>query len=132
VKYLLDTHTWTWWNARPEALSPKVRQLLSAPEQYDELLLSAISLWEFALLLDQKKLGLSLAPEQWIETALDMPGLRLVPLSPRIACGSIALPEPAPSDPVDRALAATARDENAVLLTCDSALHQYPHIRTLW
>lgn len=46
VKYLLDTHTWIWWHMRPERLSKPVHTFLADPTQYEERLLSAISLWE--------------------------------------------------------------------------------------
>jgi len=55
MKYLLDTHTWIWWNMNPKRLSAKVKRLISEPTRYEELLLSAISPWEFCKLLDKKK-----------------------------------------------------------------------------
>ncbi len=45
MKYILDTHVWIWWHMHPRNLSTKVKALLSTPEQYDEILLSAISPW---------------------------------------------------------------------------------------
>ncbi len=47
MKYLLDTHTWVWWNMRPQNLSRKVAKLIAHEDDFDELLLSAISPWEF-------------------------------------------------------------------------------------
>ena len=41
MKYLLDTHTWVWWNMRPQNLSRKVTKLIENADSYDELLLSA-------------------------------------------------------------------------------------------
>ena len=79
MKYLLDTHTWIWWNMRPQNLSQRVKILIS---KYDELLLSAISPWEFSKLLEKGRLGISCHPEEWIKLALDMPKIRLVHLSP--------------------------------------------------
>ena len=55
MKYILDTHVWIWWHMHPEMLSAKVKSLLSTPERYEELLLSAISPWEFSKLLEKKK-----------------------------------------------------------------------------
>jgi PIN domain nuclease of toxin-antitoxin system len=52
MKYLLDTHTWIWWNMNPKKLSKKVKKLIHDTEGYDELLLSAISPWEFSKLLE--------------------------------------------------------------------------------
>lgn len=132
VKYVLDTHVWIWWNARPEKLSVRVRDLLSSPKAYEELLLSAISPWEFSKLLEKGKIGISCNPEEWIAEALEMPKLRLVPLSPAIAYRSTSLPPPFPGDPADQIVVATAREENATVITKDKLIAKYPHVRTLW
>jgi len=132
LKYLLDTHTWVWWNARPDALSPAVRELLSDPAACNELLLSAISVWELCKLLEKGKIGLSLPVEDWIRQALDAPGLRLVPLTPRIAYRSTVLPGPFHQDPADQIIIATAREENATILTRDARILGYRHAQSLW
>ena len=132
MKYILDTHTWIWWNMHPQKLSAKVRSLLSSPEQYDLLLLSAISPWEFSKLLEKKRIGISCNPEEWISEALDMPKLRLVPLTPTIAYRSTSLPQPFNGDPADQIIVATAREENATILTKDGIIQKYEHVRSLW
>jgi len=132
MKLLLDTATWLWWNARPDALSPRIRQLLTGSGRWEELLLSAASLWELCRWLREGKIGLSLEPERWIEQALDLPGLRVVDLSPRILSRAVALPEPAPPDDTDRVLVATAREEDATILTPDPAILTFPHVKSLW
>jgi PIN domain nuclease of toxin-antitoxin system len=132
VTYLLDTHVWIWWNMHPQKLSSRVRALLSAPNRYGELLLSAISLWEFARLLEKGRLAISCDLEEWMDEALQMPKLRLVPLSPSIVCRSTILPQPFHDDPADQILVATARDENAAVLTSDHRIRSYPHCRTVW
>jgi PIN domain nuclease of toxin-antitoxin system len=132
MTYLLDTHVWIWWNMRPQKLSIRVRSLISAVGGHDELLLSAISLWEFAKLLEKGRLAISCDPEAWMEEALQMPRLRLAPLSPPIAFRSTALPQPFHDDPADQILVATARDENAAILTSDRRIRSYPHCRSIW
>ena len=132
MKYVLDTHTWIWWNMHPKQLSPKVRSLLSTPKRYEELLLSAISPWEFSKLLEKGRIGISCNPEEWIAEALAMPKLRLVQLTPTIAYRSTSLPQPFHHDPADQIIAATAREENATVLTKDELLQDYSHVRTLW
>ena len=132
LKYLLDTHTWIWWNMNPTNLSDKVRQLITDSEKYSELLLSAISPWEFCKLLEKKKLGISCSPEEWLKEALDMPNFRLVELTPIIAYRSTSLPQPFHNDPGDQIIVATAREENAILLTKDAKIQQYSHVKALW
>jgi len=132
MKYVLDTHVWIWWHMHPQKLSGKVRALLSAPERYEELLLCAISPWEFSKLLEKGRLGISCNPEEWIAEALDMPKLRVVPLTPTIAYRSTALPEPFNGDPADQIIVATAREENATVITKDKLIQKYKHTRTFW
>ncbi len=132
MKYQLDTHVWIWWMARPEKLSYRARDILSERINYSELLLSAISMWEFCKLVEKGRLKVSCSTREWLGEALDMPGLRLVPLTPSIACDSTSLPGNPGNDPADQIITATARVENATLLTADVKLLEYPHVRTLW
>lgn len=117
---------------RPQRLSTRARKTIADPRQSEELLLSAISLWEFCKLLEKGKLGISCDPETWMAEALDMPRLRVVPLTPRIVYRSTVLPPPFHSDPADQIIAATTREENATLITKDRHLRRYEHVHTLW
>lgn len=132
MRYILDTHTWIWWNMSPEKLSAKVRSILLKPELYSEILLSAISPWEFSKLLEKQRIGISCNPEEWITEALDMPKLRLVPLSPVISYRSTSLPQSFHGDPADQIIVATAREENVTILTKDKLILKYLHVRSLW
>jgi PIN domain nuclease of toxin-antitoxin system len=132
MKYLLDTHVWLWWNARPEALSHKARGLLTSIDEEQELLLSAASVWELCCQIEDGRLGLSTPVEDWIEQALAMPGLRFVPIVPRVAARSTALPGEFEGDSFDRLIATTAREENAALITSDLILRNYPYVKTIW
>jgi PIN domain nuclease of toxin-antitoxin system len=116
----------------PKMLSRRARELVAEPDRYEELLLSAISVWEFCKLLEKGRLGISCDPEEWLSTALAMPKLRLVPLSPPIAYRSTALPGPFSADPADQIIVATAREENATIVTKDDVIRRYTHVRTLW
>jgi PIN domain nuclease of toxin-antitoxin system len=117
---------------RPRNLSRKAAALIGNTDQYSELLLSAISPWEFCKLLEKGRLGISYDPMVWINTALDMPKLRLVHLSPAIAYRSTVLPQPFHSDPADQIIVATAREENATILTKDERILSYEHVQSLW
>ena len=132
MKGLLDTHVWVWWNMVPQKLTRRVRSFISTPSRYEELLLSAISVWEFSKLLEKKRLAISCDPEEWIRVALEMPKLRLVPLSPAIAFRSTRLPGPFHDDPADQIIVATAREENATIVTADERIRAYPHCRSMW
>ncbi len=132
MKYVLDTHVWVWWHMHPKKLSKRVRAIISHPDQYEELLLSAISPWEFSKLLEKKRIGISCDPEKWIREALEMSKLRLVPLTPTLSYRSTTLPPPFHEDPADQIIVATAREEKATVLTKDKLLREYTHVRTVW
>ncbi len=67
-----------------------------------------------------------------MDEALDMPRLRMVPLTPRIAYRSTVLPPPFHSDPADQIIVATAREMNATIVTKDQRVRDYAQVRTLW
>ncbi len=117
---------------QPDRLSTKARDTIANIAGNDELLLSAISPWEFCKLLEKGRLGISCDAQDWLDIALDMSKLRLVPLSPRLAYKSTVLPHPFHNDPADQVIVATTREENATLLTKDGRLLEYKYVRTLW
>jgi len=132
MRYILDTHAWIWWHMSPDKLSRKAQKVIENMKRTNEILLSAISLWEFSKLLEKKRIGISCDPEDWIKSALDMPKLRLAPLSPILAYRSTILPQPFHNDPADQIIVATAREENATILTKDERILAYKHVRSLW
>lgn len=132
MNYVLDTHVWIWWNMRPEALSSKVKAILDDVSGGCRLFLSVLSVWEFSKLLEKGRLKISCPGDAWIQEALKMPMLELVPLSPAIAYQSTILPKPVHDDPADQIIMATARDLGALLVTKDELMHGYPYIKTFW
>jgi PIN domain nuclease of toxin-antitoxin system len=109
-----------------------VKNTILKTDKYDEMLLSAISPWEFCKLIEKGRLAITCDPEEWIKEAMDMPKLRLVPLTPTIAYKSSVLPKPFHDDPADQIIVATAREENATLLTKDERMLNYNHIKCIW
>ncbi len=132
MKYLLDTHTWIWMNVSPERLSPTCASLLESLADPDELLLSGISLWEVCKLVEKNRITLLADLEEWVASALDTPRLRVVPLDFKVFLRSTTLPQPFHSDPADQMIVATARLQDATIVTKDRLLHDYPHVKTLW
>ena len=99
--------------------------------KYEELLLSAISVWEVSKLIEKKRLTLSVDGASWIESALEEPRLRLCELSPKVSWLSTQLPAPFHDDPADQIIVATARLEGATVLTADRLILKYPHVRSI-
>lgn len=107
----MDTHIWIWWHNAPEEIPPEIHDCIRESGPGDELLLSAISPWEFCKLIEKEKIEISCDPRTWMREALDMARLRLVPLSPLIAYKSTVLPPPFHNDPADQIIVATAREK---------------------
>ena len=134
---LLDTHAWIWWTGRPEILPAKVRTLVENAALDFKLSVSVISIWEIATKAALGKLRSDALPpdfsaHEWVERALQTPGLSVLPLSPDVALMSAELPEPFHRDPADRLIVAQARRSRATLVTADRKILGYPHVKTVW
>lgn len=130
--YLMDTHVWVWWHTAPEKLSPAVRDTIINLDATDQLLMSVISVWEVAKLVEKNRLRLRIEIDQWVEQALNMSHFQLLPLSPEIAIESTRLPQPFHQDPSDQMIVASARLFDATVLTVDQQILSYPHVHALW
>lgn len=76
-------------------------------------------MWEVAWLSRRGRIVLDLPVEDWLRVALAKPGMQVSAITPAIVTEAAALDAPMPSDPMDRLIAATARVENAALMTLD-------------
>jgi PIN domain nuclease of toxin-antitoxin system len=123
---LLDTHIWLWYvENEQKRFSRRIEPLVEAAIQRGELLISAISVWEIAVLDAIRRIELAQDVRTWLGRALGFPGVRLRGLSPSIAIESTRLPGAIHRDPADRILIATARLTGAALVTCDERLLAY-------
>lgn len=102
-------------------------------EQNEEtgLGVSIISCWEVAKLVENNRLTLPTPVEAWLEKALQYPGIRLLPLTPRIVVESTELPGDFHRDPADQLIVATARVHGISLATADRKILDYEGARTL-
>jgi PIN domain nuclease of toxin-antitoxin system len=122
---LLDTHVLVWLMEDSTKMSESVYAELDQAADADDLIVSAITPWEIALLVSKGKLRLTRDVGEWMDLALQLPGIRLEPLSPAIAVASTRLPWEVHSDPADRILLATARRLDATLVTVDRLILDY-------
>lgn len=123
---LLDTHVWLWFALGDVGrLAVPVRKKIETAAHGGKLAVSAISVWEIGMLEAKGRIVLGAPCEKWVETALALPGMRLIGLEPEIAVASSRLPGEMHGDPADRMLAATARARDAVLATADERLVEY-------
>lgn len=119
---LLDTHTLIWMVEDHPRLGSETAKALNRAAREDRIAVSAITPWEIALLVSKKRIDLQQDPLEWVNAALSLPGMHLVPLEPGIAVTSTRLPFEMHADPADRILVATARHLGATLVTADHAL----------
>src|SRR5258706_218729 len=80
------------------------------------------------------RLPLSMDRLAWFERLLEIPGVRLAGISPRILVGSSFLPGRPPHDPMDRIIIAIAREGGYRLVTRDKHLLAYAdegHVQAL-
>lgn len=132
---VLDTHVWIWAVEGDRAqLGAGAIDELEAASLRGGVLVSAISVWEVAMLEAKGRLTLSRPLEEWVRAALRAPGVTLLPLSPEIAVESTRLPGSPHGDPADRILVASARVAGARLATRDEGILRYAadgHVRVL-
>lgn len=125
---ILDTHIWVW-NVQGDKRLTKDQQELIRRHESDEIGICAISLWEVAKAVELNRLRLSIPVKDWFVIALDSPGIVLLPLTASIAVESTQLPGNFHKDPFDQLIVATARVFDAPLVTIDSEIIKYPHVK---
>ena len=123
---VLDTHVWVWFvEGDTTELSAEVVEELEEAARTGRLLVSAISVWEVAMLDTKGRLSFTRPVRDWVAAALAIPGIRLLDLSPEISVDSCNLPGNVHGDPADRILAASARVVGGTLATKDAKLLAY-------
>lgn len=129
---VLDTHAWVWFVSNPELLSDPAKKAIEDAIQTEEVFLSAISVWEVALLVAKKRLELSLDVSEWVAGSERLPFFQFIPVDNAVAIRSVNLPQPLHKDPADRIIIATALSIAAPVVTKDEKILGYPHVRTIW
>lgn len=121
---LLDTHTLIWLSTGNSRLGERSRRVIDAGYQEGELAVSAISFWEVAMLVERKRVELSMSVTGWRKDLLGT-GLEEVKASGEIGILAATL-EDFHGDPADRLITATALEEGAQLITADGKILCWP------
>ena len=116
---LLDTHVWIWWLLGDPGLSRTERDALDALPADSRPLISAISLWEFATLVDLGRIQINGSVEDWLKIAASPSTVRVQPITSGIVAEMNRLPASFHRDPADRLIVATARFLKLPLATKD-------------
>jgi PIN domain nuclease of toxin-antitoxin system len=126
-----DTHAWLWWLSGSDELSRDACDAIDRGLEDGALGVSAISVWEAAMLVKKGRLQLALSMADLVAHCEQLTGLSFLPITPRIALASVAL-EPLHADPADRLVAATALSHRAVLVSRDDRLRRLSGLASLW
>lgn len=122
---VIDTHVLVWTMQDDARLGAQARRIIDEMIGKSRILVSAITPWEIAMLVQKGRLALGDEVGRWVDSALSLPGLQLAPLEPSIAVDSVRLPGEFHADPADRIIVATARFHRVPLLTADQAILSY-------
>jgi PIN domain nuclease of toxin-antitoxin system len=116
---VLDTHAWVAWMLGSSDLTAAECSALDRLPPDRRPWLSAISLWEVAMLVDLERLSFDMPLSEWLVQAAHPRTVNLIPITPAIAAGTAALPSTFHRDPADRLIVATCLELDAPLLTHD-------------
>ena len=137
---LIDTHIWIWFaNSSGDLPGSYMKAIQESP---DGVALSIYSCLEVARKVakeafkapEKRTLALGRPVDEWIQAAIRLPGLAVVPLTPEIILQSTRLPDNYNrfnNDPADQLIIATSLVEDLPLMTVDGKITPFSFVN-LW
>lgn len=123
---LLDTHIALWLDSGDDRLRGETRTLIDGCwRSGGAVLLSAVTVWEIALLVDSARMTLDLPVEGWVARFAACPGVETIPLSHTAAARAYRLHPLEHRDPADSLLIATAIERDCPLVTYDGRIARF-------
>jgi len=123
---LLDTHVLIWWRLDSGRLGrSRVRRLQDLESRQKPVAISAITLWEIAMLAARGRIEMTGPADVWLEEIERHPLIEVLPLTARIAAESVRLGPDFHNDPADRIIVATARIHGLPLMTADERIRKW-------
>lgn len=130
MKLLLDTCCIIWAVSEPSALTEKVKVFLTAEDAY--ISVSVISVAELACAVERKRIAIDRHWKSWFRYYIEENGWSVKNITLEIMEEAYSLPDSFHADPADRIITATARLENYTILTADTKILEYPHVKSIW
>lgn len=84
------------------------------------------------MLVAKGRLALTMDIDDWLKTVAAIEGVSFVPVTTDVAVQSVRLPGEFHPDPADRIIVALARHYSASLVTADTMIRAYRHVKTIW
>ena len=127
MKILLDTHTFLWFLDGNSDLSKQARTLIENPEH--EKYISIASFWEIAIKNSLGKLTLDI-PFAELKTEAIKNSFQILPITfeDTLQLGTLPFHH---RDPFDRIIISQAKENNLMLMSCDSNFSLYD-VNLLW
>ncbi|MFN8024739.1 MAG: type II toxin-antitoxin system VapC family toxin [Acidimicrobiales bacterium] len=129
---MLDTHALLWWIAGDKRLSKVAKRSIDRATRID---VSAISLWEVAMLSEKGRIELDRPIGVWANDLAVTPGVSVRPVDAPIAVAAAQLHE-FHGDPADRLIVATVIDSRVALVTKDDRIRTWAsssaRVNTVW
>lgn len=129
---LLDSHAWIRGASNKDALSKRAASAIRRHERSGGVGISAISLWEAALLHRRAKIKTAEPLREWLVFLTRAAGLEVHPISLEVSLTAVSLPAAFPSDPADRLITATAIVLGCPLVTADERIRAANVVETIW
>lgn len=131
---VLDTHALVWWVNGDDHLSAPAAKAIEQEITRDDgqILISSISAWEIALLVEKARLTLTMDVNDWLNIVAEIDSLRFVPLDNDVAVQSVRLPGVFHPDPADRFITALARRHAVPVVTSDTKIRKYKYVKSIW
>jgi PIN domain nuclease of toxin-antitoxin system len=127
---LLDTHALIWAREDSKRLSRTAASAIRRARLDGGLAISAITLWELAILFASGKVQGHGTVDASIRLLIEDVSVR--PITPEIAALAAQFPSDYSREPSDRLIGATARAEGWALITRDEKIRRSPLLRTVW
>jgi len=128
---VLDTHVWIWWMLGDPGFSRAERDALDALPLESRPVISDISLWEFATLVDMGRVEIEGSVTDWLRIAASPATVKIQPITPAIVAEMNRLPTTFHRDPADRLILATARFLKLPLATKDRKI-RHSRLVSIW
>ncbi len=128
MRYLLDTHTFLWWNMDDAQLSPLAKEIIADGD--NEIFLSAATAWELAIKTARGRLALPEDPTRYVSNRINLHGFQALPIQIYHAVQVYKLPMHH-ADPFDRLLIAQSQIEAMPLISVDGEIRKY-EVEVVW